>query len=58
VAREDHADRLDLIDRGIGRVKETGEFIEAHLALNDSPEVVFEIGETGGLAHDVLRDAS
>jgi len=34
----DHADRLDLVDRGIGRIAAAGEGVETHLALDRFPE--------------------
>ena len=47
VARDDHADRLHLVHGGVGRVEEAGVLVEADIALDDAPQLLFEIGHGG-----------
>ena len=48
VARDHHADRLDLVDRRVGRVTPTGGPVEQDLALEAAAEILFELAHVRG----------
>ena len=54
--RHDHADRLDLVDRGVGGVAAAVGAVEQHLAADLAPQAVGETGiawRDGGATHRV-----
>src|SRR5205814_2295823 len=47
VARDDDADRLHLVHRGVRRVEQARARVEAHVAADDLAEGLFQIGHRG-----------
>ena len=55
VTGQHHAHRLDLVDAGVGGVQQARHLVEAHLACDDSPQV---LGQCLGIGVDVSNHGS